>query len=256
MGAVTDQSKRLSDVIERNRLLYSDPNIDATIQGIISPSPQSGLSEWDILRILRHSQSVFFDTHIEVVSGQHTATYLRFESIAQYPQLIRVIARGMGKWIAQLTKNHRIEGIVAPASEARLLAEGIAAYLEAEIPLRVVLAPFDHATGKIGTDVPSEAIREGEHFLALNDVTARGNCVNKLGQIVTDRGGNLVGMMVCVRRDSGQFPFMEELTAQYPFYFGAALDMPQWDPSDCPLCRAGETLFSWKDMPFLLPDGC
>ncbi len=59
MGAATDQSKRLSDVIERNRLLYSDPNIDATIQGIISPSPQSGLSEWDILRILRHSQSVF-----------------------------------------------------------------------------------------------------------------------------------------------------------------------------------------------------
>jgi len=50
MGTVTDQSKRLSDVIERNRLLYSDPNIDATIQGIISPSPQSGLSEWDILR--------------------------------------------------------------------------------------------------------------------------------------------------------------------------------------------------------------
>jgi len=62
--------------------------------------------------------------------------------------------------------------------------------------------------------------------------------------------------MVFGRRDSGQFPFMEELTAQYPFYFGAALDMPQWDPSECPLCRAGETLFSWKDMPFLLPDGC
>ena len=162
-----------------------------------------------------------------------------------------MIVRDMINWIVQLSKDRKIEGIITPASDAQLLAEGIATSLPNHIPLRVVLAPFDPTTGKIGTDVPDNAIREGEHFVALNDVTARGNCVSKLGGIVTERGGKLDGMMVFARRDSGQFPLMGELTARFPFYYGTSLDMPQWEVSSCPLCYRGDTVFSWRDMPFL-----
>jgi len=87
--------------------------------------------------------------------------------------------------------------------------------------------------------------------LRYNDVTARGNCVNKLGQIVTERGSTVMGMMVFGRRDSGQFPFMDELTAQYPIYYGVTLEMPQWEQSECPLCRMDEAFLSWRDMPLL-----
>ena len=95
-------------------------------------------------------------------------------------------------------------------------------------------------------------IRPGERFLALNDVTTRGNCVSKLGKVMTDHGGVLAGMMVFARRDSGQFPLMDELTGRpYPFYYTADLDMPQWEPAHCPLCRAGQAALVWKDMPAL-----
>ena len=60
-------------------------------------------------------------------------------------------------------------------------------------------------------------IRRGERFLVLNDVTTRGQCVNKLGKVVTDHGGVLAGMMVFARRDSGQFPLMDELTGPSRF---------------------------------------
>jgi orotate phosphoribosyltransferase len=58
-------------------------------------------------------------------------------------------------------------------------------------------------------------------------------------------------MMVFARRDSGQFPLMNELIARHPFYYTMDLDMPQWEPAHCPLCSAKNPLLSWKDMPAL-----
>ena len=75
--------------------------------------------------------------------------------------------------------------------------------------------------------------------------------MSKLGKVITDNGGQLVGMMVFARRDSGQFPLMNDLIAQYPFYYTVDLEMPQWEPAHCPLCRNTNRLLSWNDMPEL-----
>lgn len=239
----------LTALSERHRTLYDGREIDARIENIIRAFPQSKLSEWDLLRILRTSRSVLFDTHVEVVSGHHTATFLRFESIARVPQLIRLIARDMADWIYRAYQENPVVGVVAPASEAQHLAETVADLLHDRMRLRVVLTPFDHNTGKIGMDIMTGAIRTGERFLALNDVTTRGNCVSKLGKVITDHGGMLAGRLVFARRDSGQFPLMAELTAQLPFYYTADLTMPQWEPDQCPLCVNKQPLLSWRDMP-------
>jgi orotate phosphoribosyltransferase len=250
---VTDSptAQALQELRDRHHRLYEQQDIDAKLAGIIREFPASKLDDWDILRILRTSQSVFFDTHVAVVSGHHTATYLRFESIARIPQLITVIARDMADWIARLHEKQRLTGLVAPASDARLLAERVAELLQHTIQLRVVLTPYNHQSGKIGTEVARGEIRPGERFLVLNDVTTRGQCVSKLGKVVTDHGGVLAGMIVFARRDSGQFPLMDELTGTFPFYYTADLLMPQWDPSVCPLCQNGKPLLSWRDMPEL-----
>jgi len=246
----TEQTERLvTDLVERHRRLYDGPDIESELKSIIRDSPQSKLSDWDVHRILRTSRSVFFETHVEVVSGHHTATYLRFESIAQIPQLIRLIARDMADWVRQTFQEAPLVGIVATTSEARHLAEGIADLLRDKMRLRVVLTPFNRETGKIGTEVATGVIRSGERFVVLNDVTTRGNCVSKLGQVVTDHGGSLAGMMVFARRDSGQFPLMGELTAKFPFYCTADLNMPQWEPQSCPLCRMKKPLLSWRELP-------
>jgi len=246
----TEQTERLvTDLVERHRRLYDGPDIESELKSIIRDSPQSKLSDWDVHRILRTSRSVFFETHVEVVSGHHTATYLRFESIAQIPQLIRLIARDMADWVRQTFQEAPLVGIVATTSEARHLAEGVADLLRDKMRLRVVLTPFNRETGKIGTEVATGVIRSGERFVVLNDVTTRGNCVSKLGQVVTDHGGSLAGMMVFARRDSGQFPLMGELTAKFPFYCTADLNMLQWEPQSCPLCRMKKPLLSWRELP-------
>ena len=241
----------LSEVVRRHRVLYEGGAIDAQLRAIIRTGPHTNLSKTEILYILRTSRSVYFDTHVEVVSGHHTAKYLRFESIARFPDLIRQVAGDMTDWIRRTFQHRPIAGLVATSSAAALLAQGIADLLHDTKGLRVALTPYSCETGRIGTDINVDAIKAGERFLALNDVTTRGNCVSKLGTVITDHGGLLAGMMVFACRDSGQFPLMNELIAQYPFYYTTYLYMPQWEPEHCPLCKARKPLLSWKDMPAL-----
>ena len=239
----------LAELEQRHRALYAMPEIDAKLATIIRAGPQTNLSEWDILNIVRSARSVFLDTHVEVVSGHHTATYLRFESIARFPDLIDLIADDMAGWIKRTFPADAVTGLLATASAAELLAQRIADRLQGTTPLRVTLTPYSAETGRIGTEIKVGAVAAQEGFLALNDVTTRGNCVSKLGKVVTDSGGRLIGMMVFARRDSGQFPLVNDLITQYPFYYAADLDMPQWEPAQCPLCRQNKPLLSWKDMP-------
>lgn len=238
----------LADLEQRHRALYATPEIDRRLGSVIRPGPHANLTKEEILHILRSARSVFFDTHVEVVSGHHTATYLRFESIARHSDLIGLIADDMADWIKRIFPKGAVTGLLATASSAQRLAQGVADRLR---PFCVTLTPYSCETGRIGTDIKVGAVTAAEGFLALNDVTTRGNCVSKLGKVITDNGGRLVGMMVFARRDSGQFPLMNDLVAQYPFYYAADLEMPQWEPVDCPLCRNNKPLLSWKDMPEL-----
>lgn len=250
MIASTKQSmSAIRALVASHRKLYAGSEIDAKLHSMMRVVPHSKLSSWDIQNILRMARAVFFDMHVEVVSGHHTGTYLRFESVARFPEFITLIARDMADWISSTYRHDPLVGLVSTASDARLIAERVVELLADVMPLRLVLTPFCRDTGKIGTEIAQEAIRKGERFVSLNDVTTRGMCVSKLGKVITDHGGHLVGMMVFARRDSGQFSLMDELTARLPFYYAADLMMPQWEPGECPMCHAGLPLLSWKDMP-------
>ncbi|MCS6897994.1 MAG: hypothetical protein NZM29_08485 [Nitrospira sp.] len=250
MATLTDR-RVLEELIGRHTDLYAKPDIETRLKAVVRPGPHSRLALEELLDILRHSRSVFFDTHVETVAGHHTATYLRFESVARFPELIVRIARDMADWISRTFEDRPIVGIVATTSAAQTLANGIVEQLQGRMPLRTTFTPYDTETGRIGTNVLRGIIHPGERFLSLNDVTTRGQCVRKLGNVVTDHGGTLVGMAVFARRDSGQFPLMDELMASYPFYYTVDLSMPQWEAADCPLCRQDSPLLSWREMPAL-----
>ncbi|RMH07283.1 MAG: hypothetical protein D6704_05395 [Nitrospirae bacterium] len=231
-----------------HRHLYESPAIDAKLYAIINTSSQAALPASTIHHILRISRAIVFDTHVEVVSGHHTGTYLRFASVADVPECMTLIAQNMADWICSTFRFTPIAGLVTTASAAYRLAMRVVELAADTMPLRLILTPFSHETGKIGIEISGGEIREGERFVALNDVTTRGMCVSKLGHVVTNHGGQVAGMMVFARRDSGQFPYMQELTTQLPFYYTADLIMPQWEPEACPLCQTNMSLMSWKDI--------
>lgn len=249
MNAVLEKQKRLSELAGVHEKLYADSTSEERLQEMMRTSPCSSLSKNQLVRLFRDTKAIVFDTHVAMVSGHHSETYLGFEAVARHPQWLSLLSHDMGQWLLGLGRHHRIDGLLVPASEARRLAEGIASIIHARMPVRVVHAPFDPETGKIGTEISGDAIRKGENFVVINDVTARASCVNKLGTIVNEHGGQIAGMMVFARRDSGQFPFIDDLMSRYPFYYTANLTMPQWLIEECPKCRKGEDFFSWKEMP-------
>ena len=87
MSVMTDE-QAVAELVQRHRDLYDGPTIDTKLEAIIRDGSHTKLSGWDILRVLRTSRSVFFDTHVEVVSGHHTATFdrLRCSSVVFHPQ--------------------------------------------------------------------------------------------------------------------------------------------------------------------------
>ena len=241
----------IAELVDRHRALYQSSEVDQKLQKLIHTGPFPQAPAKEILALLRQARAVFFDTHVAVVSGHHTSLYLRFESVAGMPGLMTFIANHMAAWILDRFVHHPVTGILTTASAAQQLAERVGKALEGRMPLRVVHTAFEAETGRIGTYIVSGRVERGDRLLALNDVTTRGNCVSKLGKVVMDHGGDLAGMTVFARRDSGQFPLMHELTAKYPFYYTADLEMPQWEPADCPMCRQAQPLLSWRDMPDL-----
>src|SRR5206468_6509243 len=120
MSSKTMDERAFKEMLDRHRDLYDGPAIDPKLKGIIRDAPCSKLSDWDIHRMIRTSRSVFFDTHVEVVSGHHTATYLRFASIARFPQLVRLIVRDMAGWIRRTFRKTPTAGAAPPEPGARL----------------------------------------------------------------------------------------------------------------------------------------
>ena len=129
MSVHATEDQALAELIDRNLALYDGPKIEEKLKGMIKNAPQSKLSDWDIHRILRTSRAVLCDTHVEVVSGHHTASFLRFESIAKIPQLITLIARDMADWIHNRFSLKPITGVLATSSDAQLLASQIAEHV-------------------------------------------------------------------------------------------------------------------------------
>src|SRR3989442_74613 len=126
MNSKTMDERAFKEMLDRHRDLYDGPAIDPKLKGIIRDAPCSKLSDWDIHRMARTARSVFFDTHVEVVSGHHTATYLRFASIARFPQLVRLIVRDMANWIRQTFQKNPIVGIVATPSASSSASDAVA----------------------------------------------------------------------------------------------------------------------------------
>ncbi len=136
------------EIVEQQRTIYDGSEIDVRMQHIIRDTPHPTLSSWDIQRLLRASRAVYFDSHVQVVSGHHTEVYLRFESIARVPDLVTIIASNMAEWILQTFHHAPPAGILTTSSDARLLAERTCEILAARLRLRTVLTPFNSRHGQ------------------------------------------------------------------------------------------------------------
>ncbi len=82
------------------------------------------------------------------------------------------------------------------------------------------------------------AISPHERVLVVEDVITTGASAREVVDLVSDAGGNVIGVGVLLdRADAARAP-----SSGFPMKALISLPASSWDPEECPLCAAGQGL--------------
>ena len=73
-------------------------------------------------------------------------------------------------------------------------------------------------------------------MLVVEDVITTGGSVTEVVQLIESLGNRIVGVGSLIDRSAGSADF------GYPFHSLLSLPLQAYNPTECPLCRAGEEI--------------
>ena len=157
--------------------------------------------------------------HFKLSSGRHADQYIQCAQLLQYPEY----AKEIGRQIALLFKESDAETIVAPAVGGILVAHEVAAHMT----IRAIFT--ERVDGKM-TLRRGFQIKNGEKVIVVEDVITTGKSTLEVVNLVLENGGCVTGIAAIANRSSGNLPLPVQPKALI------SLDIPNWDPAECPLC--------------------
>lgn len=179
----------------------------------------------EILEVLEAKGAVLHG-HFMLSSGRHSDTFVQKFRVFEHPRL----TQSLGDEIARQWAG-RFDVVASPAVGAIVL--GFATAHAAGV--RMVFAEREEG---------ALAFRRGfelaprERTLVVEDVITTGGSAREVVDLVRDSGAEAVGIGALLDRGDPSRP--PELGA--PLQSLVHLDVKSWDPSECPLCAAGDPL--------------
>lgn len=162
--------------------------------------------------------------HFQLTSGLHSPRYLQCALVLQYPRH----AERIGHALAAFFEEAGIEVVVAPAVGGIVVAHETARALG-------VRALFTEREARVMTLRRGFNLKEGERVLVVEDVITTGGSTRETMEVVGQAGGLVVGAGSIVDRSGG------EVDLGVKRHSLVVLDVPVYDPSECPLCKQGTT---------------
>lgn len=162
------------------------------------------------------------DGHFQLTSGLHSSSYLQCARVLQYPEHAATIGRALAREFAA----ERIDVVVAPAIGGIIVAHDTARavgcralFTERESGVMMLRRGFE--------------LNPGERVLVVEDVVTTGGSTRETIDAVTAAGGNVIGAGSIVDRSNGAVDVGVRRVSLL------TLDVPAYEPSDCPLCEQG-----------------
>lgn len=176
------------------------------------------------LEIFRAS-GAYLDGHFLLTSGKHSGAYVEKFQVLQHPQHTAALCAAM----AEAFRDLKPDVVVGPAVGGILLAYEVARALGT----RGIF--LEREEGKL-TLRRGFAIAPHERVLLVEDVVTTGTSVfESIDALATEKDeGRIVGVAYLVDRSGGKVDF--GVGRQVPLM---RLDLPTYDPADCPLCAKG-----------------
>ena len=161
--------------------------------------------------------------HFELSSGRHSGTYIQCALVLQYPNH----AEELGRAIAEQVRDLEISCVVSPALGGLIIGQEVARALR----VRAIFAERDRS-GQMTMRRGFE-LKPGERVLVVEDVWTTGGSTRETIGVVEQASGLVVAAAAIIDRSGGR------LELNVPARALLELDVPSYEPDDCPLCRAG-----------------
>ncbi|MDP2872670.1 MAG: orotate phosphoribosyltransferase [Bacillota bacterium] len=168
---------------------------------------------------------VLIEGHFKLTSGRHSPMFLQCSQVMQHPRQAARLAGALAETLAPLGA----DAVIGPAMGGIILAYEVGRVLG----VRAIFAERQDGTMTLRRGF---RIEPGERFVVVEDAVSTGGSVREVMNVVTERGGEVVGVGMLVDRSGGKTDF------GVPAHSLLSLTVPSYAPPECPLCREGVPL--------------
>ncbi len=183
------------------------------------------MTEQEIIRIFEDSGALLTG-HFQLRSGLHSNRFFQAALLLQYPDKAEIVCKFLAKKFAQSGAT----AVISPAVGGLIVGQEVGRALG----IRAIFA--DKEDGQLVLK-RGFAIKPGEKVLVAEDVVTKGGRVQQTIDLVRAHGGDVVGVAVLVDRSKGEAKFDVPL-----FESLIKLNLPTFEPVDCPMCKNGEAI--------------
>ena len=176
----------------------------------------------EILKVLEQVGAIR-QGHFELSSGRHSGTYIQCALVLAHPQHADPLGRALG----ELFKDHSISCVVSPALGGIIIGHEVARALA----VRALFVERDRS-GQMALRRGFE-LKPNERVLVIEDVWTTGGSTREAIGVVEQEGGLVVAAGALIDRSGGRLELNVSARALLQ------MDVPSYEPDDCPLCRAG-----------------
>ncbi|NPV87958.1 orotate phosphoribosyltransferase [Coprothermobacteraceae bacterium] len=174
---------------------------------------------------LLESRGAIWHGHFLLASGKHSDTYIQCQRAFVNPEDTTFIASKLVEKASDLVCLGCIDGVVAPALGAVVIGYEVA---------RQIRKPFIFAEREQGkmTFKRGFEVKIGSRFLLVEDVFTTGQSTLELIELVQSHGGIVRVALSVVQRQ-------KQIDLPVPYASLVTLELPLYDPDNCPLCQQG-----------------
>ncbi|OFW29789.1 MAG: orotate phosphoribosyltransferase [Acidobacteria bacterium RIFCSPLOWO2_02_FULL_65_29] len=174
-----------------------------------------------LLDLFRRSGALL-DGHFRLSSGLHSTGYLQCALVLSRPEDAEVIGRALGSRVRALGATV----VLSPALGGVVIGHEVGRALG-------VRALFAERQDGALTLRRGFTLAPGDRVLVVEDVLTTGGSTRETMQVARASGARVVGVASIVDRGGGVVRF------DVPFESLVAVDLPTYQPDECPLCAKG-----------------
>lgn len=181
------------------------------------------LTEDEVLKIFQ-DKGALLAGHFELTSGLHSGKYLQCAIVLQYPELAEKLCKELADRFKQ--GSQPIELVISPAIGGIIVGQEVARTLGA----RAIFCERKEGEMRLRRGFQ---VDKGQRVLVVEDVITTGGSVREVIDLVKKAGGEVVGVGALVDRSGKEIDFGVRTVALL------TLDIPNYKPSACTLCKKG-----------------